>query len=414
MQPKGVRQTDPELYTRWLQSGVFTPIFKTHSTKDMTMEKRFWVFPDHFDPMRKAMRLRYDLSPYIYTAARQAYDTGVSICRPLYYYWPESDQAYEWKQQYMFGDDILATVICQPVDKVTGLAERTMWFPEGCDWYDMSTGHVYKGGTTHTLLYTIDENPYFVKAGAVIPMAGPDVMNLQKQSPELRLVVIPGAGQSKATVYEDDGESQAYDSEYAITEIVKMTSGGKVVLRVAPRVGSFKGMLENRKVSVVLEGSLAPSQVTVNGVEVPYSRYASYEQKDDKQVWGYNGAELQVEIWLSELPASEALEIECTFNEAAVSRQGMIFGKKGLIKRMMAITPEAKYNFASLGIRDLQLPAEFLNVAQCGAYMTEDPMNAFRYLEAIDIQAMSNAFDRWEKLPSDFKKKALSHAVFQK
>ena len=98
------------MYLRWLQYGVFTPIFKTHSTKDMTMEKRFWVFPDHFDAMREAIRLRYDLTPYIYTAARQAYDTGVSITRPLYYYWPEEDKAYQWKEEFMFGDDILATV----------------------------------------------------------------------------------------------------------------------------------------------------------------------------------------------------------------------------------------------------------------------------------------------------------------
>lgn len=112
---KGVKESDPELYTRWLQSGVFTPIFKTHSTKDMNMEKRFWMFPDHFDAMREAIRLRYDLSPYIYTAARQAYDTGVSITRPLYYYWPEEDKAYESKEEFMFGDDILATTVCSPV-----------------------------------------------------------------------------------------------------------------------------------------------------------------------------------------------------------------------------------------------------------------------------------------------------------
>ncbi len=60
------------------------------------MEKRFWVFPDHFDAMRAAVRLRYDLSPYIYGAAREAYDTGISMCRPLYYEYPEDSQAYDF------------------------------------------------------------------------------------------------------------------------------------------------------------------------------------------------------------------------------------------------------------------------------------------------------------------------------
>ena len=178
MQPKGVRTTDPELYTRWLQSGVFTPIFKTHSTKDMSMEKRFWAFPDHFDPMREAIRLRYTLSPYIYTAARQAYDTGISICRPLYYYYPEEEKAYSCREEFFFGDDILATVLAEAADKVTGRTARELWFPAGNDWYDASTGKMYAGGTETTTHYTINENPFFVRAGAIIPMAAPTIASL--------------------------------------------------------------------------------------------------------------------------------------------------------------------------------------------------------------------------------------------
>ena len=403
MQPKGVKETDPELYTRWIQSGVFTPIFKTHSTKDMTMEKRFWVFPDHFDAMRKAIRLRYDLAPYIYTAARQAYDTGVSMTRPLYYYWPEDDKAYEWKEEFMFGDDILATTVCKPVDKVTGLAERTMWFPEGNDWYDMSTGNMYKGGSEHTLLYTIDENPYFVRSGAVIPMAGPKIMTLQQQSPELRLVVVPGLGESRTSVYEDDGKSQAYDTEYATTEITKITSENQVVVKVAPRKGSFKDMLEVRRISVVLDGFFAPSGVTVNGVEVPYSRFASYRESKGEQVWGYDGSYLQAKVMLTETPADKPLEIVLTFDGLATS--DILRGKKGLICRYTAMTPEAKLSFFALKIRDFQLPTEFMNFAQCGSKITEDPQNAAKHIEAMDIKAMTDKVNSFEALPSEFKTK---------
>ena len=412
MQPKGVRETDPELYTRWIQSGVFTPIFKTHSTKDMTMEKRFWVFPDHFDAMRKAIRLRYDLTPYIYTAARQAYDTGVSITRPLYYCWPEEDKAYTWKEEFMFGDDILATTVCKPVDKVTGLAERTMWFPEGTDWYDMSTGIMYKGGSEHTLLYTIDENPYYVKAGAVIPMAGQRIMTLQEQSPELRLVVVPGLGESSTKVYEDDGATQAYDTEYAVTEVTKTTTDGQVVVKVAPRKGSFKGMLPGRKVSVVLDGFYAPSKVTVNGVEVPYRRFASYEQEDGAQVWGYDGSQLQANIWVEEAPADKELEIVISFDglESAVAPSG----SKGLINRFTIMTPESKLNFFALKIRDFQLPSEFQNVAQCGSFITEKPSEAPAFIKAMDTKAMIDNINSWEKLSPEFKAKVAAQTAFEK
>lgn len=412
MQPNGVMETDPELYTRWIQSGVFTPIFKTHSTKDMTMEKRFWAFPEHFDAMRDAIRLRYDLSPYIYTAARQAYDTGVSMTRPLYYYWPEEEKAYEWKEEFMFGNDILATVICSPADKLSGLAERTMWFPEGSDWYDVSTGTMYKGGSQYTLLYTLDENPYFVRSGSVIPMAGPEIMTLQKQSPELKLFVVPGLGESRTSIYEDDGQSQAYDTEYAITSVTKVTDDNQVSICVSPRSGTYNGMLDNRRISIVLDGFLAPSCVKVNGVEVSYSRLAQYQQAKGQQVWGYDGNRLQTVIWLNQMPADQSVEIVCSFNETATPE--LLNGKKGLIKRMMAITPEAKLKFAELKIKGLQLPSEFLNVAQCGSYITEDPCNTIKYLQTMDVRAMIENLDSWENLNADFKAKVRAQTSFVK
>lgn len=141
---KNTPATDPELYARWLQYGVFTPIFKTHSTKDSRIVRYPWAFPDHMFIMRDAIRLRYDLIPYIYNASRANYDTGVGMCRPMYYDYPESENAYIMKEQFMFGDDILATAIVEPVDSVTGLASREIWFPEG-KWYDFATGAMYEG-----------------------------------------------------------------------------------------------------------------------------------------------------------------------------------------------------------------------------------------------------------------------------
>ncbi len=413
MQPKGVAHTDPELYTRWLQSGVFTPIFKTHSTKDRTMEKRFWVFPDYFDQMRAAIRLRYDLAPYIYNAARQTYDTGISMCRPLYYYYPEKEEAYDWKEEFMFGDDILATVVCQPVDKVTGLAERAMWFPEGNDWYDVSTGNLYKGGTKEKLLYTIDENPYFVKAGAIIPMASPELTSLQGQSSEIRFFVAPGGNDSSTLLYEDDGETQSYAEDYAQTQIDKISQGSTLVLNVSRRVGSYKGILPERKVTFVLEGVFAPISVSVNSLEIPYSRFASFEAKEGKTVWGYSGEDLALTLYIASHPADTPLYITFDFGED-MQKRDIIYGKKGLIKRMMSLTPETKLIFQEYVDHNMQLPSPFLNLAQCGSYITEDPFNALRYLETIDGEAMVKNYATWKKLPVEFKQKSEVQLKFKK
>ncbi len=166
----------------------------------------------------------------------------------------------------MFGDNILATALCQPLAPDTGRTERRMWFPSGCDWYDMAHHCTHKGGSTKTLYYTIDENPWFVKAGSVIPLAGKGLRNLQNADNRLRLLVVPGAGNSSFTLYEDDGVSQAYDTDYATTLIEKSLSGKKLQVTVAPRKGSYKNAPETRRIEVVLEGmSIKPSSVKVNG-----------------------------------------------------------------------------------------------------------------------------------------------------
>ncbi len=74
----------PELYTRWIQWGAFSPILRTHTTKDPESERRIWAYPVKYaTAMRDAYRLRESLIPYIYTAARNAYDTAISLCHPL-------------------------------------------------------------------------------------------------------------------------------------------------------------------------------------------------------------------------------------------------------------------------------------------------------------------------------------------
>jgi len=401
MQPKGVNFTNPELYTRWLQYGVFTPIFKTHSTKNMSMEKRFWMFPDYFDDMRDAIRLRYTLSPYIYNAARQTYDTGISMCRPMYYDYPEEANAYSYKEQYMFGDDILATVVCDPVDKTTGLAKRGVWLPKGTDWYDMATGEMYKGGVTDTLTYTINENPYYVKAGSIIPMASQSIQSLQENSNELYFFIAPGNGESKTSLYEDDGKSQAYVSEYSTTEISKNSNENNIKVTVSPRKGQYTGQNANRLVRVVLEGVFAPESVKINGADVPYDRFAENTVKNStsKAVWGYNGCDLAATIYVPQKSAAEEIVIECSYNDFAAQNVSLLRGKKCIIHRMMALTPEAKM---AMSLRSL--PLDFQNLAQCGSYITEDTKNAGKYLQAIDLGAAAKAFDD-TKASSEFKAK---------
>ena len=405
MQPSGVDFTDPELYTRWLQGGVFTPIFKTHSTKDRTMEKRFWVFPDHFDAMKEAIRLRYDLSPYIYSAARQAYDSGICICRPLYYEWPEDDNAYKFDEEYMFGDDILATVVCAPVDSVTALAPRKMWFPSGDGWWDVSTGRMYRGDTVVTAWYTIGENPYFVRAGSVIPMAGTGIGNLQETSDELRIYVAPGEGDSSAVLYEDDGTTQAYATDYATTSINKSCKDGKITVRLAAREGSYCGMPAERVVRVDFAGAAAPGNVSVDGREVPYHRFAAEEcAKTGSPCWTYDGMNLTAVVFLPAMPVDRETVVSVETDRFFTS------GEKALLHRMRGITPEVKLQFATHYDSMMMLPDQFLKFAGCASYITENPSGAASFIGALDIKAMEAQLREYP-IPDDFIRKVVTQAT---
>ena len=96
-----------------MQFGVFTPIFRTHASNQGYIERRIWKY-DEMPAMRDVVKLRYRLLPYIYSAARQSYDTGVGMCRPMYYIYPELEEAYNNPGQYFFGNDIIVAPVTRP------------------------------------------------------------------------------------------------------------------------------------------------------------------------------------------------------------------------------------------------------------------------------------------------------------
>jgi alpha-glucosidase len=127
---------DPELYTRWVQFGAFSPILRTHTTKNPDAERRVWAYPEPYSSiLRSTFQLRYALQPYLYTEARRTYDTGIAFLHPLYYDWPEQAAAYSFKGEYVFGNQMLAAPVTTPADKVTGLAHEQVWIPKG-DWIE--------------------------------------------------------------------------------------------------------------------------------------------------------------------------------------------------------------------------------------------------------------------------------------
>ena len=255
---------NPELYLRWMQYGVFTPIFRTHASNHSELERRIWVFPN-FPLLRETVYLRYSLMPYIYTAARECYDTGIAICRPLYYEYPEENNAYLYEDEYFFGNDILVSPITAPAGS-NGLAVRKTWLPEG-KWFDVCRNHLIDGNTEITDSYTQEEIPYFYRAGSIIP-CNPSMSNLKSRPDTLVLKVIPGKD-GKANFYEDENDTEGYqDGLFTNTEISQKRSANQVSLTIAKRTGTFPNMPQQRAYRIEFYGQEKPEVITVNGIEV--------------------------------------------------------------------------------------------------------------------------------------------------
>lgn len=254
---------DPELYLRWMQFGVFTPIFRTHATNAANIERRIWVY-ENFPSLLKTVQLRYAMFPYIYTAAREAYDTGVSMCRPLYYDHPEDANAYKYEDEYMFGNDILVAPIVTPAD-ADKTVRRTVWLPEG-KWWNVCRSKMMDGNVTFTDTYGQEDIPYFYKAGSII-VNNPPQKSVTTKAPTLILKVVPGANGSYS-LYEDEGDTELYkDGVFSRTEFTQTRNAQSVTLNIGARTGVYPGMPDERAYRAEFIGSEKPERVLINGNE---------------------------------------------------------------------------------------------------------------------------------------------------
>lgn len=255
---------DPDLVLRWIQFGVFTPIFRTHATNDPRIERRMWHFPN-FPKMREAVRLRYTLFPYIYTMARKTYDTGISICRPLYYDYPEAEEAYTYDNEYFFGDDILVAPITSKPD-ADRLTRKTVWLPEG-QWWSASTGETIVGPCERTMTFTDRQIPYFIHQGALIPCLPDTVMHVTARPAHMILQAVAGADGS-ASLYEDDGDNADYATRYATTALTQKQGRGRTVYTIAARQGVSAKAPARRSYTLQILGNARPLSATVDGKTV--------------------------------------------------------------------------------------------------------------------------------------------------
>ena len=220
-----------ELYLRWVQFGVFSPIFRLHSTSRAELDRRPWGKPEKiFQAAREAMQLRHALIPYIYSMAWRAHQTGISLVTPMYYGNWEEHAAFEAKGQYYFGTELIAAPVTEPGNPRTGLSVKRVWLPSG-DWYNFFTGQRFTGGKWHQIKVDLEEIPVFAKAGAIVPLAPKVGWGGIENPAELDIHIFMGTDNT-FDLYEDDGETTDYEhGKFAITRF--SLDGNKFIIHRA-------------------------------------------------------------------------------------------------------------------------------------------------------------------------------------
>ena len=269
-----------ELYVRWMQYGLFTPVFRSHGAD---APREIWQFGKKgepvYDAIEKMIRLRYRLIPYLYSTAWQVTSNNESYIRPLFSDFAADKRVWDMTDELMFGRSILAAPIVNPLyteeqiikeDAMTGWDRNnvkmkenknedvdwsqsktvTKYLPQGTDWYDFWTNTRMKGGQSVTIQATLDQVPMYVRAGSILPL-GPEMQYVgEKPWDNLELRVYPGADGS-FVLYEDEGDNYNYEKGVYSTITFQWNDKSKI-LTISQRKGDYPGMLQKRQFTIVL------------------------------------------------------------------------------------------------------------------------------------------------------------------
>lgn len=266
---------EPELYSRWVQYGVFSPIFRIHSTNNPYHERRPWGYDAETERIAtKAMQLRHALIPYLYTAAWKNYQEGILPIRPMYHLYPHEESAYQCPNQYTFGSELIAAPFTTPRNEDTRLSRNIVWLPEG-DWFDFFTDEYFAGGGWYAVYGDLHRIPVFAKAGAIVPLC-PSLGRASIEPPNTFAINIYPGADNNYTLYEDDGETLGYqEGKFALTNFKLRWEMDACEFTIDPVLGEKQLLSPKRIFKLIFHALKAPKniQVIINDQEIETSTH---------------------------------------------------------------------------------------------------------------------------------------------
>ncbi len=258
---------DGDMALRWLQFGVFSPINRVHSCGDLATDKEPWSFDaDTERRMGDWFRLRHRMFPYLYTMNYRNHHDLEPLMQPMYYRYPKCDGAYNAKNQYYFGSELMVAPITTPKSSVTNMGSVKVFFPRG-SWFDFFDGSHYEApqNCTKKVFRDRDSYPVFAKAGAIVPMkTHKEHDNTLAPGDAMEVVVFPGAANA-FSLYEDAGEHQNYQKgSFAATKMDLNWQEGRAVFTLHPAQGEVSLLPEVRTWKLQFRGFATDCTISTN------------------------------------------------------------------------------------------------------------------------------------------------------
>jgi alpha-glucosidase len=247
-----------ELFTRWLQTGVFYPFMRTHTTFG-TPDQEPWSYgTEHEAINRRAIELRYELLPTIYSVMHETSETGIPAMRPLMLEYPDDGRTYGMDDQFFFGSDLLIAPVLRE-----GTTQRSVYLPAG-DWFDYWTGQQYAGGKSIDVPVTLSSIPIFVRGGAFI-FAQPVVQHTGEMPGQMLKVAVFPIASSERWLYEDSGNGFDYRRGVFAR---RRFAARKDATGLTIEIGSPEGTYRPPSRAIVLSVRSNAQRVSVGGVSL--------------------------------------------------------------------------------------------------------------------------------------------------
>lgn len=267
-----------ELYVRWLQYGVFQPIYRPHAQEAIPSEVIFYEGRTA-EIVKKYISLRYQLLPYNYSLAYENTTKGLPLMRPLIFIEPDNEEIQNYGETYLWGDNILVAPI---LDK--GQTSKKLYLPKGQNWFKFSTDKLYKGGQWITEQVVLEDIPIFVRGGGFIPITPPIQSTEEYDGSNIIMHYYPDntVRNSSYTLFDDDGKSpnSIAKKQYDLFQFDADYKKGSLKLNISKRGKSFESAPKTRKVNFVMHNwSKKPKYIKVDDVKLTNDKVVYDEGK---------------------------------------------------------------------------------------------------------------------------------------